>query len=220
MNPLLNPFTALPVLKNYVLDPGRIQRLNHKQLEKYRDKAFRKIVKYAYTVPLYHDKYKKAGIHPSDIKGIDDIVKLPFITKDDIRKGFPDEIIPVGYKKNRGHVICTGGTTGKPVSIYTDFPTMAKSAGTILREMKFFNLNWRKSRFVHIGNFNQYRVDLITQENFQSHLKSFFSMSNQLNIDVDLPMVDIIGKLDSFKPDIIMAYPAIFQNLAFLKRSL
>jgi len=49
MNPLLNPFTALPVLKNYVLDPGRIQRLNHKQLEKYRDKAFRKIVKYAYT---------------------------------------------------------------------------------------------------------------------------------------------------------------------------
>jgi phenylacetate-CoA ligase len=218
MNPLINPLISLPVLKNYILDPGRIQRLNHKQLKKYRDKAFKKIVKYSYTVPLYHNTYKRAGIHPRDIRGIDDIVKLPFITKDDIRKNFPDGIIPVGYKKNKGHVICTGGTTGKPVSIYTDFPTMAKSAGTILREMNFFNLNWRESRFVHIGNFNQYRVDLITQENFQSHLKSFFSMNNQLNIDVDLPMIDIINKLDGFRPDIIMAYPAIFQHLAFLKR--
>jgi len=218
MNPLLNPLISLPILNNYIFDPGRIQRLNYKQLKKYRDKAFKKIVKYAYTVPLYHDKYKRAGIHPNDISGINDIVKLPFITKGDIGKNFPDGIIPVGYKKNKGHVICTGGTTGRPVSIYTDFPTMAKSAGTILREMNFFNLNWRKSRFVHIGNFNQYRVDLITQENFQSHLKSFFSMNNQLNIDVDLPMIDIINKLDDFRPDIIMAYPAIFQHLAFLKR--
>jgi len=218
MNPLLNPFISLPLLKNYVLDPRRIQRLKNKQLEKYRNKVFRKIVKYAYTVPVYHNKYKKAGIHPSDIKGIDDVVKLPFITKNDLRNGFPDEIIPVYYKKSRGHIICTGGTTGKPVSIYTDFPTIAKSAGPILREMDFFNLNWRKSRFVHIGNFNQYRVDLVTQENFQSHLKSFLSMGNQLNIDVDLPMIDIIDKLDSFRPDIIMTYPAIFQHLAFLKR--
>jgi len=43
-------------------------------------------------------------------------------------------------------------------------------------------------------------------------------MKNHLNIDVDLPMVDIISKLDSFRPDVIMAYPATFQHLAFLKR--
>ena len=218
MNPLLNPFISIPILKNYILDPGRIQRLNPKQLKKYRDKAFKNIVKYAYTVPLYHTIYKRAGVHPNDIRGIDDIVKLPFVTKDDLRENFPDKIIPVGYNKSKGHVICTGGTTGKPVSIYTDFSTMARSAGTILREMNFFNLNWKKSKFVHIGNFNPNRVDLVSQENFQSHLKSFFSMDNHLNIDVDLPMVDIIDKLDSFKPDIIMAYPAIFQHLAFLKR--
>jgi phenylacetate-CoA ligase len=218
MNPLLNPFISIPILKNYILDPGRIQRLNPKQLKKYRDKAFKNIVKYAYTVPLYHTIYKRAGIHPNDIRRIDDIVKLPFVTKDDLRENFPDKIIPVGYNKNKGHVVCTGGTTGKPVSIYTDFSTMARSAGIILREMNFFNLNWRKSKFVHIGNFNPNRVDLVSQENFQSHLKSFFSMDNHLNIDVDLPMVDIMSKLDSFRPDIIMAYPAIFQYLAFLKR--
>ena len=218
MNPLFNPLNSLPLLRNYIFDPGRIKRLNHNQLKRYRDKAFKQIVKYAYTVPLYHNKYKKAGIHPSGIRGIDDIVKLPFISKKDLVDNFPDNIIPVGYNKNKGFVICTGGTTGKPVSIYVDFLTMGKAAGITVREMNFFNLNWRKTRFVHIGNFNQYRVDLITQENFQSHIESFISMKNHLNIDVDLPMVDIINKLDSFRPDVIMAYPATFQHLAFLKR--
>lgn len=218
MNPLLNPFVSLPLLKSYLFNPTRIHRLNSEQLKKYRDKAFRHIVKYAYTVPLYHERYKKAGIHPNDIKGIDNIVKLPFVTKADLVENFPDKIIPVGYNKEKSHVICTGGTTGKPVSIYTDFLTMGKSSGPLLREMRHFNLHWRKSKFVHIGNFNPYRIDLISQENFQKHLKPLFSMNNLLNIDVNLPTIDIINKLDEFQPDIVMAYPAIFQYLAFLKR--
>jgi len=218
MNPLLNPLISVPLIKNYILEPGRLERLNHKQLERYRDKAFKHIIKYAYTVPLYHNKYKKAGIHPNDIRNMDDIVKLPFISKKDLVDNFPDNIIPVGYNKNKGFVICTGGTTGKPVSIYTDFLTMSKAALVSIREMNFLNLNWRKTRFAHIGNFNQYRVDLIARENFQSHIESFFSMKNHLNIDVDLPMVNIINKLDSFRPDVVMSYPAVFQHLAFLKR--
>jgi len=218
MNPLLNPLVSMPLIKGYILDPGRTQRLNHEQLKRYRDKEFKKIIKYAYTVPLYHKKYKTAGIYPSDIKGIDDIVKLPFITKNDLRENFPDGIIPRGYNKEKGYIICTGGTTGKPVSIYTDFETMAKAANPSLREMKFFNLKWRKSRFVHIGNFTPYRADLVMQEHFMSHLKSFSSMKNQLNIDVNEPIIDIINKLDVFKPDVIISYPSTFQHLAFLKR--
>jgi len=216
MNPLLNPLISVHLLKSYLLDPGRIQRSNPRQLKRYRDNAFKSIVKYAYTVPLYREKYKNEGIHPSDIKGIDDIVKLPFITKNDLRENFPDGIMPAGYKKEKAYVICTGGTTGKPVSIYTDFLTMGKAGMPTLRESKFFNLNWRKARIAHIGNFTPYRVDLVCQEHFTSHFNSFFS--NQLNIDVNEPIIDIINKLDIFKPDLILSYPSTFQHLAFLKR--
>ena len=58
MNPFLNPSIAIPFLKNYIADTYRIERLSSKGLEKYRNKAFRKIVAYAYTVPLYKRKYK------------------------------------------------------------------------------------------------------------------------------------------------------------------
>jgi len=83
MNPFINPVTALPFLKEYIFRPNRIYRLNYKQIEKYKDKVFKKIVNYAFTVPLYHDLYKKAGIYSSDIKGLKDISKLPFVTKKD-----------------------------------------------------------------------------------------------------------------------------------------
>ena len=63
MNPFLNPITALPFFKNYLVDPGRIKRLNFEQMEKYRNKALRKSVEYAYKAPVYHKKYKKTHIY-------------------------------------------------------------------------------------------------------------------------------------------------------------
>ena len=51
MNPFLNPFIPIPFIKNYILDPGRIERLGAEKLERYQNKALRKMVFYAYTVP-------------------------------------------------------------------------------------------------------------------------------------------------------------------------
>jgi phenylacetate-CoA ligase len=218
MNPLLNPFIALPLLKSYLLDHGRIQRSTPRQLKRYIDKEFRTIVKYAYTVPLYNEKYKKAGIHPNNIRGIQDIVKLPFITKNDVRENFPDRIIPVNYKKEDGHVISTGGTTGKPVSIYTDFYTMGKALAPLVREMEFFHFHWRKSKFAHIGNFTPDRTDLVIKEHFVAHLAPFFSIQNQLNIDVNEPIIEIMNKLEAFQPELILSYPSTYQHLAYMKR--
>ena len=51
MNSLFNPLISLPLLKNYLMDSSRIKRLNSEQMKRYRDRAFRNIVNYAYTVP-------------------------------------------------------------------------------------------------------------------------------------------------------------------------
>jgi len=218
VNPLLNPFNSIPLLKNIIFDPGRINRLKPNQMKTYRDKVFRKIVKYAYTVPLYHERYKKAGVHPSDLKGIDDIVKLPMISKNDMRENFPDNIIPIDCNKDKKYVICTGGTTGKSISIYTDFYTIGKAGSAIIRDLKQFDLNWKKAKLAHIGNFNQCRVDLVSKEQFHKYLDFNIVKDKRLDIDVSTPTIEIIKKLDEFKPDMILSYPAIFQHLAFLKR--
>lgn len=209
---------SITLLKNVILDPGRIYRLNPDQMKKYRDKVFRKIVKYAYKVPMYHDIYKKAGVHPRDIKGINDIAKLPMISKNDIRDNFPDRILPVNANKNKNHIICTGGTTGKSISIYTDFYTMGKAGSTVVRDLNQFDLNWKKVKMAHIGNFNACRIDLVAEEHFNKYVNPHLLKDKRLNLDVSKPTIDLIKKLDEFKPDTILSYPAIFQHLAYLKR--
>lgn len=218
MNPFLNPRNLFGVLKWYLTTPSRIKKQDEEKIKKYRDRAFRRMVRYAYTVPLYHEKYRKAGIKPEDIRGIEDIKKLPFVTKEEIRRGFPDKILPAGCDRKKFHVVCTGGTTGKPISIYVDFLTIAQSAINLMRELRFFGFDWRKVRLAHIGNLSSHRIDLVVENHFLPHVRTFFSMENFLNMDVNKHINEIMKELDKFKPDLIITYPAIHLHLASLKK--
>ena len=218
MNPFLNPINTYTFLKNIYFDSNRIFKLSYEELKKYQYKALRKVVKYAYKVPLYHKKYKKEGIHPNDIRKIEDIKKLPFISKDDIKNGYPSDILPIGVNKNKEYMVCTGGTTGKPIRLFTDFKIMSKNIALVLRDMKILGLNGKKVKIAHLGNFSKNRYDLVTETHFNRYLKKITRKNNSLNIDVNNPIKEILKKLDDFKPDVIYSYPAIYQHLANLKR--
>ncbi len=120
MNYIYNPVYISKVLKSYLFDIDRIKKMSEEELRNYQDKSLKKIVKYAYTVPLYHDKYKKAGIKPEDITGIKDIKKLPIISKEDIKSYYPAGIISSKTRKENLIEISTSGTTGKSLSLYGD----------------------------------------------------------------------------------------------------
>jgi phenylacetate-CoA ligase len=225
-NPLYNPAVAVPVIKSYLLDPGRINRLSPSQLENYKTHALKQVLDYAYTIPMYREKYRSAGIRQEDIRGIKDITKLPFITRNDFRDFFPDGVIPADYDKTNGHVICTGGTTGKyccnsgsqPVCLYIDLPTMLRGIGTSLREHQAFNINWRTARIAHLGNFAPFKFDDFFQQHVQPYLNSFISFDNFLTMNAADSTQELIKRLDQFRPDVIISYPVVFQELASLKR--
>jgi phenylacetate-CoA ligase len=218
MNPFLNPVTGIPFLKHFLFDSDRLCRMDSKQLEKYRDKAFRRIVRYAYTVPLYHEKYKKAGIHPDDIKGIKDITKLPFITKKDLVDNYPDRIIPPGFNKKKAYIVSTSGSTGKPVSVFLDFSVYGEGIGASLRILKAYDLNWRKARYVNLGNFTPGKADDVARQAFFSQAKFVYSSKKYITLNAFEPMKEIIKKLDEIRPDAMLSYPVTYQNLAYLKK--
>jgi phenylacetate-CoA ligase len=218
MNPLLNPLVSLPFIKNYIADPQRHETLTPTKLQHYRDNAVQHILHYAYTVPLYKTKYDQAGIQLKKIRTIHDIEKLPFLSKKELTDNFPENLIPTTYNKKKGHIVSTGGTTGKPVSIYTDFPTMLRALGPVLAQMRYFKLSPRKTKIAHLGNFNRYRIDAVSQEHFLPHLKHLVAINNVLNIDVNAPIKTMMEQLDTFQPDLIISYPPIFQHLAYLKK--
>ncbi|CVK32660.1 MAG: phenylacetate--CoA ligase [Methanoculleus bourgensis] len=70
----------------------------------------------AQEVGLYQRKFREAGVSPDDIRTLDDVEKLPFTYKPELRAGYPFGLFAVPLKKVvRIHT--TSGTTGKPTVV-------------------------------------------------------------------------------------------------------
>ncbi len=68
------------------------------------------------TVPFYKKQFDAHGIHPSDIKTVEDLPKLPFTKKTDLRDNYPFKM----FAKPMDEVIrihASSGTTGKPTVV-------------------------------------------------------------------------------------------------------
>ena len=74
-------------------------------------------VDHAYNnVAFYKKKYDEIGIHPSDLKHLEDLKLFPFTTKEDLRKNYPFDMF--AYKlKDIARIHASSGTTGKPTVV-------------------------------------------------------------------------------------------------------
>jgi Coenzyme F390 synthetase len=69
-----------------------------------------------FNVPYYRNKMQEAGIGPESIKSIDDIAKLPYTTKQDLRDNYPFGLFAVPMSEIV-RVHASSGTTGKPTVV-------------------------------------------------------------------------------------------------------
>lgn len=83
-------------------------------------KRLQEVVKKAYeNVPYYQQRFNQEGVAPEDIQTLEDIEKLPFTTKSDLRDAYPFGMFAVP-DEDIIEVHTSSGTTGKPtVSGYT-----------------------------------------------------------------------------------------------------
>jgi len=219
MNPFLNPMFLLQAATGYLTDVNRVWHVSSKQLERYRDKQFKRLIRYAYDVPVYRKKYREAGIYPSDIKGIKEIKKLPRINKDDFRKHFPLGIVHPNFDISHAHLVSTSGSTGQPVSLYTDVYTIIKALFGFIRELREYGVSWHKTKMSVI-------VDLTPESAEEAYLSrtvipylgKLFNFNNLQMLHVGDEPKDILKRIDSFQPDFIGGYPGVLRALAVLKR--
>jgi len=220
MNQFLNPIFLANIIKSYLFDINRIWTSNENEIRKYQNSAFKKMVKYAYTVPIYHNKYKKAGIHPNDIKNINDIKKLPFITKSDLMEYSLGGIIPINFNMEKNYLISTSGSTGKPVCVYIDIFSAVKSLLGFVRILKTYGGVWRKSKITLIIDLEKGTEEyIIFYESTLPFLKRFFSLDNIRYLHIDENPETLIKKIHEFKPEFLGSDPATLRKLAVLKNN-
>ena len=91
----------------------RIERMSRDEMSALQSERLVKQVKNVYEhVSFYKKKMDDLGVEPGDIKGIEDITKLPFTTKEDLRNNYPFGLLAVPKEKIT-RVQGTSGTTGK-----------------------------------------------------------------------------------------------------------
>ncbi|KUK82992.1 MAG: F390 synthetase [Pelotomaculum thermopropionicum] len=65
------------------------------------------------TVPFYRQAFREAGLEPGDVKALEDLKKLPFTTKQDLRDNYPFGMFAVP-RNDIVRLHASSGTTGKP----------------------------------------------------------------------------------------------------------
>lgn len=109
------------------LPAGELERLQDERLGTLVDMLYRRVA-------FFRTKMDASGIKPGDIRGIGDLSRLPFTTKDELRSGYPFELLAVDLREIV-EIHTSSGTTGKPVvDAYTagDLDTWAESMARTL----------------------------------------------------------------------------------------
>ncbi len=90
----------------------------YEQLRELQSEKLVRQVKHVYeNVPYYRELMQKKGVTPADIRGVDDLYKLPFLSKSDLRDTYPYGMLAVPLS-DCVRIQSTSGTTGKRVIAY------------------------------------------------------------------------------------------------------
>ncbi|MEA2055874.1 MAG: phenylacetate--CoA ligase, partial [Candidatus Thermoplasmatota archaeon] len=95
---------------------SKAERMNHERIKKIQLERLKKTVHNVYnSIPFYRKKFDNLNIKPDDIKTLDDVRKLPFTTKNDLRDNAPFGMMTTSLD-NCIELHASSGTTGIPVT--------------------------------------------------------------------------------------------------------
>ena len=95
----------------------KIERLQAEELQALQERKLRTVVENAFAYSrFYKNRFESAGVSPSDVKTLEDMGRLPFTYKTDLRDTYPTGMFSVPQNQIvRFHV--SSGTTGVPTVV-------------------------------------------------------------------------------------------------------
>ncbi len=117
---LLDQLRRAVALDRLAYDPAGLRRHQSTQLARLVHHA-------ASRVPFYRERYRAADIDPDAIRTVDDLARLPLVSRADLRAAFPAGLIAENSSADR-FLVETTGSTGEPIRLYKDWPALCAFA--------------------------------------------------------------------------------------------
>lgn len=94
-----------------------IEIMSHEKLQELQLQRLKRTVVLAANAPFYHEVFAQQGITADTVQSLDDIRKLPFTTKADMRAHYPFGLVAGDMKADGVRIHSSSGTTGNPTVI-------------------------------------------------------------------------------------------------------
>lgn len=148
-------------------------------------------------VPYYKRLFTQVGFNPNEMKSIEDIKVIPFLTKEIIKKNFDDLIskdkVPGGH-----YIATTGGSTGEPLKVLLDYDS-------VFKENAFINHYRAKLGYEHTDRLVTFRG-----VEFGDRLWKYNPMQNELIFSPfklsKFTIKHYVDKINVYKPQFLNGY--------------
>lgn len=194
-------YTLRTLRKNTWLSSADLKKL---QLQRLRD-----LLSYAdANVPFYHQRFKKANFNPNDVKSLEDICKIPVLTKADVQNNF-DSLISRRVDVAKCDKEVTSGSTGNPLTILAD-----------KRSSHLMTANRLRCYVENGGRLFKDKYALLTvvrqpvKRTAFGSLLTRFGFSKRVKFNTQSPVSEVLDNLVNFGPDVIDSYPSFLILLA------
>lgn len=196
----------------YIWQFEKSQWMSKEEIENDQIKRFRNLLHYAYENSKYYKElYDDHGVDVYSINSIDDVLKIPYLTKDAIK--YKSDKILVTDRSNARKKLSkktTGGSTGQAVTVIKDRDSMARQDAAMWRSLRCFNIDIgdKQARFwgVPIDMKTRWKNVLIDILMNRIRLSAF-----DLN---DMAMESFYRKMIRFKPVYFYGYVNMIKEFA------
>ena len=179
-------------------------QMGERKYRKYQLKKLKKITNLAYAnIPFYTAKWNQAGFHPSMLKTLEDINKIPILTKDELRSEYLKGLDTSNWKDGRW--LATTGSTGAYVNLF-------QPSSKINRELAVMSPLFASTFFKR--KISKGLMFLVIEEDSYEAMGGFELPNPKVRFeDVFTPLVEMVKIIKEFKPDVIVTYPSRLKEL-------
>lgn len=211
-----------PEFQKFLAELEESQWFSADQLRDVQDRKVRALVQHAYgTVPYYKRLFDAHGLRPSDVRSVDDLKKVPMLTKDMLRANAP-ELLSTSVPRRSLFSGWTTGSTGTPINAFRTHGAIAFEHAMIWRQRRWAGIELKARKAAVWGTIWN---NVIIPSNLPKRppywrynaadrqlLFSYYHMS-----DETLP--EYFDQLEKFRPAFIEGFPSTILVLAnFLRR--
>jgi phenylacetate-CoA ligase len=202
----------------YYLQKRQYNNMSHSAIKQLQFTNLKRLLIHCYkTVPYYNKVFKEVGFNPDSIKDINDLKRLPILTKDIIRENF-NTLISTKVSSKEIFLNSSGGSTGHPLNFYQDrrFKRHSVASFFLCDSMQGWSFGVRTARLWGAPK------DISHIKGLKGRVKMYFK--NEKFFDAFDMAPDNIRKyhvkLSVFRPDVIIAYASSAYIFAkFLKEN-